>query len=54
MSEQEDYEGLEWESANGDCDGCIYGCCGERHLQCNKSYEDYMREARGWLEDVGF
>ena len=54
MSEQEYYEQLDKETASGNCDRCIYGCCEECHLQCNKSYEDYMREARGWLEDVGF
>ena len=54
MSEQEYYERLVQETSNGDCDRCSYGWVGECHIQCNKSYEDYMREERRWLEDVGF
>lgn len=49
MSEKDYNEMMIEETANGDCDRCVYGCCGECHLQCNKSYGDYMRELRGSL-----
>lgn len=46
MTEREYYENLESVTANGDCERCTYGCVGECHLECNKSYIDYMRELR--------
>ena len=54
MTEKEYNERMIEETANGDCDRCAYGCDGECHLQCNKSYDDYMRELRGWLDSIGF
>lgn len=49
MSEKEYYEALESATANYDCDRCQYGICGECHLQCNKSFDDYERELNNWL-----
>lgn len=54
MLEREYYEKMEYDTANGDCDRCVYGCAGECHLECIKSYDDYMREERGWLDSIGF
>ena len=52
MTEREYYEQLEYDTSNGDCEKCIYGCVGECHLNCNKSYTDYMRELREWIDSI--
>ena len=52
MTEREYYENLESVTANGDCEKCMYGCEGECHLECNKSYIDYMRELRECLDSI--
>ena len=52
MSEREYYEILESVTADGDCERCTYGCEGECHLECNKSYIDYMRELRELFDSI--
>lgn len=47
MTENEYNEIMINVTVNGDCDRCVYGCVGECYLQCNRSYDDYMREIRG-------
>lgn len=46
MSEREYYEMRDDITAEGNCDRCSYGICGECHLQCDESYEDYVLELR--------
>lgn len=53
MSEREYYERLSEDTANGNCDKCLFGCVGECHIQCDKSFEDYEREERAWLRKLG-
>lgn len=53
MSEREYYKRLSEDTANGNCDKCLFGCVGECHIQCGKSFEDYEREERAWLRKLG-
>lgn len=53
MSEREYYEFLEELVKGGDCDRCSFGIEGNCHLDCDKSYQDFLREEKEFLNSIG-
>lgn len=48
LTKIEYYDLLENCTSHGDCDRCDYGLIGECHLQCTKTYEQYVKEEEIW------
>lgn len=52
MTEREYNEMLESVTSEFDCDRCMYGLCGECNLQCNISYEEYMKMSADFIKSL--